>query len=150
MNNNKDSDEVPLRTVLMAIIIAIIAIAVFLFPSPPKAEAPQIELAPELKIVETAEASEVVEQEKPHPFSDLAEAIIQCESSGRAHVEIIDSNGEWSRGIAQFQDRTWDWMSKEAGVTGSPLEEDKARAVLLWALENGHGKHWTCYKKVTQ
>lgn len=78
---------------------------------------------------------------------DLAEQIIQCESGGR-NVEIIDSNGKWSRGIAQFQDSTWEWLSGLAGIEGSPLEPEKARAVLIWALENGYGFHWSCFRIV--
>jgi len=151
--SKQDTDEVPLRTVVWALFIAAIAIAIFLFPLP-TAEAPKVELEAEQHFVETVEAAEIEEittpQEVAHEFDELADAIIDCESSGRAHVEIIDTNGKWSRGAAQFQDRTWEWMSAEAGVTGSPLEYEKARAVLLWALENGHGSHWTCFHKVTR
>lgn len=77
----------------------------------------------------------------------LADRIIECESNGR-NVEIIDTNGEWSRGIAQFQDKTWDWMSHEAGVVGSSTEPEKARAVLVWALQNDLGRHWTCFRMI--
>jgi hypothetical protein len=81
------------------------------------------------------------------PTEALADKIITCESHWR-NVSIIDSNGLPSRGIAQFQDRTWKWMSEAAGVEGSPLEPAKAKEVLMWALANGHGKHWSCWRKI--
>ncbi len=145
----KNENEHPSRTLLWAVVVTGIIIAALLIPAPP-AQAPSVELKEELHIVEKAEAAEIAPEIKQSAYEKLADAIIQCESSGRADVEIIDTNGEWSRGVAQFQDKTWDWMSQLAGVDGSPLEPEKARAVLVWALENGHGSHWTCYKKVTK
>lgn len=150
----KNKDDIPLRTVLWALLVTVIIIAALFIPAPP-AQAPSVELKEELHIVEEAQAAEVAhkpEPAKPSPsaYDKLADAIIECESNGRADVEIIDTNGEWSRGAAQFQDKTWDWMSQLAGVEGSPLEPEKARAVLVWALENGHGSHWACYYKVTR
>lgn len=153
----KNQDENSIRTVLIALVVAAAIIATLLIPAPP-AQAPSVELNEELHIVEEAQAAEIpVPEPAPEPepvapkqsaYDALADAIIECESSGRADVQIIDTNGEWSRGIAQFQDKTWDWMSQLAGVEGSPLEPEKARAVLVWALENGHGSHWTCFYKV--
>lgn len=136
-----------LRTVLTALVVTAAIIAALLLPAPP-AQAPSVELEPELHFVEKAQAAEVAPEPKRSAYDDLADRIIECESNGR-NVEIIDTNGEWSRGVAQFQDKTWSWMSQLAGVEGSPLEPEKARAVLVWALETGRGSHWTCYYKVT-
>jgi citrate lyase beta subunit len=71
--------------------------------------------------------------------------MIQCESGGVESVDIIDSNGKRSRGILQFQDTTWSWFSKEAGVSGSPLRGTDAIRVADWALGQGLGRHWSCY-----
>lgn len=143
----KNNDDFPLRTLLWAVFVTATIIAALFIPAPP-AQAPSVELKEELHFVEEAKAAEVAPEPKVSAYDALADAIIECESNGR-NVEIIDTNGEWSRGIAQFQDETWSWMSPLAGVEGSPLEPEKAREVLVWALENGHGSHWTCYYKVT-
>ena len=151
-NIMKEQEKNQLRVVVIAITVVAAIIAILLLPAPP-AHAPSVELKEELHLVEEAQAAEIApepEPAKPVPsaYDDLADRIIECESNGR-NVEIIDTNGEWSRGVAQFQDITWDWLSPLAGVEGSPLEPDKARAVLVWALEHGHGSHWACYYKVT-
>lgn len=111
-------------------------------------ESPKPQPAPPVAIAPAPQVQNIALTPATSPLSALADRIIMCESSGR-NVSIIDSNGLPSRGIAQFQDRTWAWMSKAAGIEGSPMEPEKARAVLIWALKNGHGKHWTCYRKVT-
>lgn len=139
----KQQDDGSVITAFIAIVVAIIAITVFLYPMP--VWAPYVELTP---IIKTVDAKEVINKQVTN-YDELATKIIQCESSGM-NVQIIDSNGKWSRGIAQFQDETWGWMSKKAGIAGSPLDRVKAREVLLWALKNGYGRHWTCYKIVTR
>lgn len=158
MNHKKkeDKEEGSLQ-VIIAILIAVAVLMVVFYPNPPK-EVPQdveIEHTP-TPLVETAEAAEVVlievrkEVVPPSPHESFADKIIDCESSGR-NIEIIDTNGEWSRGVAMFQDATWAWMSKAAGVEGSSLEPEKARQVLIWASEQGLvDDHWViCYGKVT-
>jgi hypothetical protein len=71
--------------------------------------------------------------------------MIDCESDGIETVDILDTNGKRSRGILQFQDTTWAWFSREAGVTGSPLNGADAIRVADWALGKGYGPHWSCY-----
>jgi hypothetical protein len=161
---NTTSDEDGKQTFLIAILVIVIAAAALFLPMPPE-EAP-IEPLPVPHLIEKAEAKEpievliattsnhvveadimVVEKTGDSEIEDLADAIIDCESSWR-NIEIIDTNGKWSRGIAQFQDTTWDWLSGLAGVTGSSMEPEKAREVLVWSLENGYGSHWTCYHLV--
>jgi len=162
---NTTSDEDGKRSLLLAIIITIVAVIAFLYPMPP-AEAPQepvqvphfVETAEagseepkEVRIATTSnhvvEADEKVVDNTGDYYETLADNMIQCESGGR-NIEIIDTNGKWSRGVAMFQDSTWDWLSGLAGVTGSSMEPEKARAVLLWSLKNGYGEHWyTCYHR---
>lgn len=113
----------------------------------PKSPEPQRDPVVHIEVVQEPMAVEPAASSTPPARNDLAEQIIECESGGR-NVEIIDSNGKWSRGIAQFQDSTWEWLSGLAGVQGSAMEPEKARAVLIWALENGYGFHWTCYHLV--
>jgi len=81
MKNNKTGGS--LHTALIALIIAAIAIAIFLIPLP-QAQAPQIELSPELHFVETAEAMEVVVVPVTPPIELVAvlKPVCSCESIG--------------------------------------------------------------------
>ena len=166
---NIQSDEDGKRSLLTAILVTILAVIALLMPSPPNEEPVHDEQVPPVSFIHTAYADEIepkvvristttdqvtemvvekpVQKPDPQSIESLADAIIECESSGR-NVEIIDTNGKWSRGIAQFQDATWAWMSVGAGIQGSSTEPEKARAVLIWALQNGYGMHWTCYRKI--
>lgn len=74
----------------------------------------------------------------------LIEELIECESNGK-NVAVIDSNGEYSYGILQFQGKTWSWMSEESGITGSPMDEADAVRMAVWAVNRGYGSHWTCW-----
>lgn len=165
---NTTSEEDGKRTLFLAILIIIIA-AIALFAPMPPAEIPVMDEPISLPhLIEEAEAAveepkivmiattsnhivevdeKVVYKVVDSDIEALADDIIDCESSGR-NIEIIDTNGKWSRGIAQFQDTTWEWLSGLAGVTGSSTEPKKAREVLVWSLENGYGSHWTCYRKI--
>lgn len=154
--NHKNEGDGSLQ-VIIAILIAVAVLIVAFYPNPPK-EVPQdveIEHTP-TPLVDTAEASEIVlievrkEVVPASHHETFADKIIDCESGGR-NIEIIDTNGKWSRGVAMFQDATWAWMSKAAGVTGSSTDPVKARQVLIWASENDLvDDHWViCYGKVT-
>ena len=79
---------------------------------------------------------------------NILDRLISCESSGRRGIQILDVNKKMSRGELMFQDKTWEWMSKMAGVEGSPLERGKAIQVARWALLNNYGSHWSCFGKV--
>jgi hypothetical protein len=75
----------------------------------------------------------------------VVQRLIQCESSGR-NVTIIDSNGLHSRGILQFQDKTWEWFSKLSGIKGTSTNPNDAIRMANWAVQNGYGPHWTCFR----
>ena len=75
----------------------------------------------------------------------LIRKILICESSLRHNV--FGDNGE-SYGIAQMQKRTFYWMVKESGMKNLSWKNlDHQIELLGWALDNGYGKYWTCYKK---
>ena len=82
--SKNDTDEGSIRTVLVALIVAAITIAVFLLPAPP-AEAPsEVELKPEVHFIETAEAKEI--EDVPTPQEPQLVAMLvpvcSCESTG--------------------------------------------------------------------
>lgn len=79
---------------------------------------------------------------------DLAEAIIECESGN----EMVwgDTTLKYpAYGVAQFQERTWNWMKELSGMYwlnyNSPQDQKR---LLIWALSNGYGSHWACYNKI--
>lgn len=69
--------------------------------------------------------------------------IIACESGAR-NVSEIDSNGRWSRGLAQFQDATWHERQAASGIVGKPTEAIPAVNMSLWSLEHGYIWQWSC------
>lgn len=79
--------------------------------------------------------------------ADLAPTVvarlIACESQCVSR-SIIDSNDLPSRGILQFQDRTWTGFAAEAGISGDPMNPADAVQMALWAVQNGKLKHWSC------
>ena len=70
--------------------------------------------------------------------------IIRCESRYQ-HEGLWGKADEY--GIAQFKYETFYWLAKLAHREDLDwqLEKDQ-RWLLRWALENGYGRHWTCYK----
>lgn len=72
--------------------------------------------------------------------------IILCESSGRHDVWGDTHLENPVYGIAQFQERTFYWFAEMAGIKNPNWKDENQQAeLLIWALENGYGNHWTCY-----
>ena len=78
-------------------------------------------------------------------YGSLIENIIMCESSGR-HNNIWGDAGEY--GIAQFLPETFYWMSEISGIDGEWKNKEDQIKILKWAIRNGYGSHWTCYRKL--
>lgn len=77
----------------------------------------------------------------------LAYKILQCESSLR-----VDADGDVTlkypaKGIAQFQERTFNWMKHKAHKDHLTwlCYADQVE-LLQWALRHHMGKYWTCYR----
>ena len=73
-------------------------------------------------------------------------SVIMCESSGR-HEGIWGDRGR-SYGITQLQKPTWDYLSVKAGIQGSWKDKQDQVRLLEWAIQNGHGDNWTCWRKL--
>ena len=80
-------------------------------------------------------------------MKELVIAILECESSNRPDVW---GDGGKSYGIAQIQERTWDYLAPKAGIKGDWKDPGDQVALLEWAIENGYGGYWTCYRKLTE
>jgi hypothetical protein len=73
-------------------------------------------------------------------------ALLECESSGR-HNAIGDDGVSY--GIAQFRKETFYEFTKQSKIKGmsyrNPIHQLK---IMNWALDNGYGYRWTCYRKL--
>lgn len=76
---------------------------------------------------------------------DLLDKMIECESGGVHHGRWGD--GGKSYGILQYQRPTFNKLKKKAGMAWLDYWNKEDQIVLAkWALQNGYGHHWTCYK----
>ncbi len=72
-------------------------------------------------------------------------SILTCES-GLRHEGIWGDGGK-SYGIAQFQYATFKDLRTQAGRLDLRWKDMHDQLWLLdWALRNGYGRYWTCYK----
>jgi hypothetical protein len=89
------------------------------------------------------------------PFSANAETtaeivlkVLQCESSFRNNVWGDVDTKYPSYGIAQFQERTFNWLKELAGRKELNWKNPSDQIWLLrWSIEHGYGHYWTCYRK---
>ncbi len=73
--------------------------------------------------------------------------IIQCESEGKTNIWGDKNYIYPSYGITQIQNRTFLWLSDISGKKNLRWKNPKHQIELLkWALQNGQGKLWTCYR----
>ena len=64
-----------------------------------------------------------------------------CESR---YLPWVTSRGG-HRGLFQFADQTWAWMSREAGWAGaSPYDPYASADVAAYAFAHGYSSHWSC------
>lgn len=78
-------------------------------------------------------------------YEQLAYKIIECESNWRP--DVYGDNGR-AYGLAQFHKPTFYWLSKLAGKDLDYYEPQHQIELLIWALENGRGYLWSCYKQI--
>ena len=72
--------------------------------------------------------------------------VISCESEGR--FDAVGDHG-LAYGIAQFHESTFNRMKALSGFYWLNYKNALDQEVLLkWALENGFGREWTCYRNL--
>ena len=78
----------------------------------------------------------------------IANKVMKCESPTGKHNIWGDLNYPHKAfGIAQFQKRTFVWMSKLSGKRHLQWKSKKDQIELLnWAIEKGYGRYWTCFR----
>jgi hypothetical protein len=90
-----------------------------------------------------------MKSEEDKYYDWLAENIIMCESEGKMVWGDLDLEYK-AFGVAQFQERTFNWLSKLSGKKLDYDNQEHQKELLRWALENNYGYLWTCYNKVKQ
>lgn len=81
------------------------------------------------------------------------EKLIQCESRGM-NISRPDTDGIMSDGILQFHrgptdtmaGGTWEDFSRMSGIAGSPKNPADAIRMTDWAISQGLGNHWSCWR----
>ena len=80
--------------------------------------------------------------------------IVLCESGGNEYAEgDCDENGKncKANGIAQFHERTFYWLAGLANLEHPNYWSTQDQlTVLRFALLNGYGKEWSCYRKLNK
>lgn len=72
--------------------------------------------------------------------------ILQCESSGR-HENVWGDNRK-SYGLAQFQEATFNELSRKAGIKGHWKNKNDQMRLLGWSIDHGYGYKWSYYRKL--
>lgn len=77
------------------------------------------------------------------PQQQWENALIQCESGGKADIKVLDSNDKYSYGILQFQMATWLTYSTQFKTTpGNIYDPDLQKTVSLFMLNSGGWQNW--------
>ena len=87
---------------------------------------------------------------KPIVCGALIEKVIRCESSGNHYNKdgnvLRGKAGEY--GICQFMPATWNMFNLQRGTNLDIMIEADQLNMIVWAFENGHQNHWTCYRQL--
>lgn len=88
-----------------------------------------------------------IEHIKKQKIETIVKKVIQCESEG-VHNVWGDLNLRYPvYGIAQMQYRTFLWLEKISGKKNMKWKnKDHQIELLKWALQNGQGGLWSCFK----
>jgi hypothetical protein len=85
--------------------------------------------------------------------NDLFISILACESSGHSRNQRgkpLVGDGGLAKGIAQFHQNTFNELSKKAHMKNmhwlDPIDQMR---LMVWAIDNGYGNRWSCYRKLT-
>lgn len=98
---------------------------------------------------QTSSASIILNYEKEMgKIKVIANKVMKCESPEGKHNIWGDLNyPHKAYGILQFQKRTFIWLSKISGKKGLHWKNEKdQKELFFWAVQNGYGKLWTCYR----
>tara|TARA_R100001509_G_scaffold148500_1_gene106434 strand:+ start:234 stop:644 length:411 start_codon:yes stop_codon:yes gene_type:complete len=73
--------------------------------------------------------------------------IIYCESTGRQYAVNNNKNGTQDKGIWQFNDKTWAWLSEKLKIQRDRFDIVISTKVASWLAYNDGWHHWNASKK---
>lgn len=77
----------------------------------------------------------------------LMTSLIECESGGK-HAGVWGDHGA-SYGILQFKEATFYELAEKANMNGADwMNQDHQIALGEWAIDNGYGNKWSCYRRI--
>jgi hypothetical protein len=105
------------------------------------------------KETESKESTDAEKAEDPGQECLRHRKVDPMRSQG-VNITTPDLDGRLSIGILQYhlgplnteQSSTWELFSKASGLKGSPAIQSDAIRMTDWAINNGLGPHWTCWK----
>lgn len=106
-----------------------------------------------ISCVDLTEKIQVVDQwtpliEKHFKEEDINKAllIIYCESTGYANAVGKNTNGTEDRGLWQFNDKTWAWLTPKLNIKENRFSPKTSTRVASWLIYNDGWHHWNSSK----
>jgi len=135
----------------IALILIFPLLSVSLFIGKVNAEAPEPVVKTDWTVQEVKDLVDYY-ADKNGVSRQLLHKVVKCESQyNYKAVNMRDSHrlSQGSHGVGQFSKETFIGFSKQMGQEyyNDPYNPEQALDVMSWAIKNGYGNHWTCYRK---
>ncbi len=72
--------------------------------------------------------------------------ITWCESKGKITAVGKNKDGTYDKGLWQFNDRTWEWLTPKLNITSDRFNAHVSTAVASWLVYNDGWFHWNSSK----
>ena len=72
--------------------------------------------------------------------------IIYCESRGKPTAIGKNKDGTYDKGLWQFNDRTWEWLTPKLKLESNRYDPTVSTAVASWLVYNDGWYHWNSSK----
>jgi hypothetical protein len=105
----------------------------------------------ETKIMYVQQWQPIIEQYFKQEDVKQAMLIVYCESRGKANAVGTNKDKSKDKGLWQFNDRTWAWLTPKLNIKGDRFNPELSTAVASWLVYNDGWHHWNsssaCWKK---
>ena len=72
--------------------------------------------------------------------------ITWCESKGKITAVGKNKDGTYDKGLWQFNDRTWEWLTPKLKLKQDRYDPTVSTAVASWLVYNDGSHHWNSSK----
>jgi len=105
----------------------------------------------EAKVMYVQQWQSTIEQYFKQEDVKQAMLIVYCESRGKANAVGINKDKSKDKGLWQFNDRTWAWLTPKLNIKGDRFNPELSTAIASWLVYNDGWHHWNsssaCWKK---